>query len=188
METKAKIIETFYQLVADRGYSKASIGEVSKKSNISKEEIYKIFSSKEDLLRSVLDFVFSKDEIIIFKMENLISEDYKDKLIEMGKNYIDLNKKDKHYTKFRNEFIMLSLRDKKIKSFIVNLFYEYMELFRGLLHNLQKEGLLRKDYDIDSKAAQLFIILDTIILYQAFQFDLDYEKIWVDFVEELFSK
>lgn len=187
MDTKTHIIRTFYQLVSEKGYANATINEVCKRANISKGSIYHYFKSKEELLYAVLNFVFSKDQIIIFNMDNLKSSNYKDKLIEMGKNYLNLNKSDKHYTQFRNEFIVLSLRDEKIKDYMVKLFYEYMDLFRSLLEKLKNEKLIKDTYDIETKAIQLFMILDSVILYQSFNMDLDYEAVWVDFIEDIFK-
>lgn len=188
MDTRNKIVETFYKLVAEKGYAGATMNEVVKRAGISKGAIYHHFKNKEEIFYAVLQFVFSKDQVLVFNMDNLKAHEYKDKLIEMGRNYLMLNKVDKHYCQFRNEFIVLSLRDEKIREYILKAFYEYMELFRQLLEELQKKDLIRKDYDIEAKASQLFMILDTMILYQSFELDLDYEEIWIDFVEEIFRK
>lgn len=187
MDSKKKIVEAFYILVAEKGYAKASMNDVVKEVNLSKGAIYHHFESKEKLFLEVLKFVFCKDQILIVNMDNIKGEDFREKLIKLGKNYLNLNKIDKHYFKFRNELIVLSLRDEKFRSYLVEAFDEYVKSFEDLLIKLKDEGIITRDINIQAKGAQLFMLLDTMILYQSFNVNISFEDVWIDFVNEIFN-
>ncbi len=186
MDSKKKIIETFYKLVAEKGYVKASINDVVKEVGLSKGAIYHHFESKEQLFLEVLKFVFCKDQILIVNIDNIKGLDFKEKVIKLGKNYLNLNKIDKHYFKFRNELIVLSLRDEKFRSYLVKTFDEYVKIFEDLLIKLKEENIISKDINIKNKGTQLFMLLDTMILYQNFNVNISFEEVWIDFVNEIF--
>jgi AcrR family transcriptional regulator len=61
-EKKHLIMDAALELFANNGYTSTSISQIAEKANISKGLMYNYFSSKEELLQSILDSL--SDEII----------------------------------------------------------------------------------------------------------------------------
>ena len=58
VSTKKKILDAMYDLVAEVGYDKASIGKICDRVGISKPSVYYYFSSKEEIFTTLLDSMF----------------------------------------------------------------------------------------------------------------------------------
>lgn len=70
-DKRKKILETALRIFADKGYHSTSVGEIARRSRISKGGLYFYFSSKEDLFLTLIDELGSS---IIERIESKISE------------------------------------------------------------------------------------------------------------------
>ena len=58
VSTRKKILDAMYDLVAEVGYDKASIGKICDFVGISKPSVYYYFPSKEEIFTTLLDSMF----------------------------------------------------------------------------------------------------------------------------------
>lgn len=65
MDTKTKIILAFKELAQERGFFNATVDELAKRNNISKRTIYKYFSSKEEMITSVMQQFITETEALV---------------------------------------------------------------------------------------------------------------------------
>ncbi len=57
-ETKAKIFQAMYQLMAEQGYEKTSTNQICDLVGVKKPTLYYYFKSKEDLLIEFINFYY----------------------------------------------------------------------------------------------------------------------------------
>ncbi|MGC8764310.1 MAG: TetR/AcrR family transcriptional regulator [Brevinematia bacterium] len=89
---KERIIEAAVKLFAEKGFDATSVDEIARLAEINKAMIYYYFSSKEELLSSIIrksinDFTSIVEEIDLSKFDNL--EDMIKTIIREAINYID---------------------------------------------------------------------------------------------------
>ena len=88
MSTRKKILDAMYDLVAEVGYDKASIGKICDFVGISKPSVYYYFPSKEEIFTTLLDSMFptidyQRDYSLIVDRDG-----FKAALIELGNSVI----------------------------------------------------------------------------------------------------
>lgn len=94
MSTKDKILDAMYDLVAEVGYDKASIGKICDRVGISKPSVYYYFPSKEEIFTTLLDSMFpsidyQRDYSLIVDKDG-----FKTALIELGNSVIGSYRSD----------------------------------------------------------------------------------------------
>lgn len=94
VSTKDKILDAMYDLVAEVGYDKASIGKICDRVGISKPSVYYYFPSKEEIFTTLLDSMFpsidyQRDYSLIVDKDG-----FKTALIELGNSVIGSYRSD----------------------------------------------------------------------------------------------
>lgn len=85
-EKKELIIKCFLKLVGEVGINKVTLGDVAKKSGISKSGIYYYFASKEEIMLAALDLIVQRIiELITPEMERLTDP------LEKLRKYLELS-------------------------------------------------------------------------------------------------
>ncbi|MEG0571009.1 MAG: TetR/AcrR family transcriptional regulator, partial [Oscillospiraceae bacterium] len=89
--TKQKIFETMYQLIAKKGYDKTSTAQIADIIGIKKSSIYYYFKSKEDIFLQIAIGLYKPDYYKRFTLlsNSISAESYKENLILAGEEYID---------------------------------------------------------------------------------------------------
>lgn len=109
--TKEKILDAMYDLVAEVGYDKASIGKICERVGISKPSVYYYFPSKEEIFCTLLDNMFPD---LDYDMDyGCITDraEYRGALIKLGYDIIDNYRDDE---KRRNVMAELSIQSNRI--------------------------------------------------------------------------
>ena len=77
--TKQKLIEAMYELIAKEGYEKASINKVCTLAGVKKPTFYHYFNSKEEVFINIIKETYPSDfDDILNKIKSITSvEDYK---------------------------------------------------------------------------------------------------------------
>lgn len=91
-QPKEKILDAAVKLFAEKGFDGTSVDEIAKLAEVNKAMIYYYFSSKEELLSSIIrksvnEFTSIVDEIDLSKFDNL--EDMIKTIVREAINYID---------------------------------------------------------------------------------------------------
>lgn len=58
LETRQKIIEAGFRVIAERGYHNVTVDEIAKEAGVSTGISYRYFKNKKDILMAVLEFAF----------------------------------------------------------------------------------------------------------------------------------
>ncbi|MEG1069695.1 MAG: TetR/AcrR family transcriptional regulator, partial [Ruthenibacterium sp.] len=59
--TKDRLVDAMYALVAEKGYDKASIGQIAQAIGIQKASVYYYFKSKEDIFLGMVKKLYQED-------------------------------------------------------------------------------------------------------------------------------
>lgn len=70
-EMKNKIINTAIEVIIDKSFSNFTLSEVAKRIDVTKATIYWYFSSKEDLIASISDQIWSLEILSVEHLESL---------------------------------------------------------------------------------------------------------------------
>jgi AcrR family transcriptional regulator len=140
METRERIIRNAINLFYKKGYSKASIRDLVKASNLTNAALYNHFKNKDDLLYVIINRMRS---LYFNRMDNIITK-YTlplDKIKNFIKTHVSLVLKNKKAVKvFFEDTEQLS---PKLRDNIINQQDKMFNLFKVLLDDLEKEGFLR---------------------------------------------
>lgn len=79
-QSSAKIMQAAFELFAKHGYETTSIAQIAKEAGVSKGLLYNYFSSKEDLLKSLIEQAMHEGDDLV---EKLVAEDPKETLRNM---------------------------------------------------------------------------------------------------------
>lgn len=177
METKKKLMDSAFRLFAYKG-NEFSLNEVANEVGIQKASIYAHFTSKEDLLYTVIN-----KEINEYFFE--INEDCKDLKTIF---FTMLNYYDKSETKLYFWKRLLLFPPKAFKETLIakinNLSNRRFEIVKEVIISNMEAGLIRKQ-DVDDIVISYFAMihgtLSSIIIYRSENININYEQIWQNF-------
>ncbi|MEF9974509.1 MAG: TetR/AcrR family transcriptional regulator [Clostridia bacterium] len=188
--TKGKIMETMYRLVAERGYDKASIGQISEAIGIKKASVYYYFKSKEDIFLQMARVLYKDDyrdrEAIL---ESDISADgYQVLLVETGEAFIDSYFENPDLRKVYAEIDLQTTRIAALKEMIDRSDERFNRFMMKCMLRGVEVGAFPKDFDAKLNAEILYAIL--IGIDQAILYDLPIEPkaVWRESVSRLFER
>ncbi|MEG1858024.1 MAG: TetR/AcrR family transcriptional regulator, partial [Pseudoflavonifractor sp.] len=115
-----KILETMYFLVAEKGYDKASIGQIAAAIGIQKASIYYYFKSKEDIFLALVQALHQNDYSgnPALLTAALLPDAYREALIAMGEHFIDSYFEHQTLRKVYAEIDIQTTRIAALKDFI----------------------------------------------------------------------
>lgn len=188
--TRTKIIEAMYHLVAEKGYEKASINNICKEVGITKPSVYYYFDSKEDIFLAVLDGLYP---LIDYTKEAGFEaiddiQSYREKLIGLGFSLIESYRDDTERRMFLAELSIQSARIASVWNHKARLDQANMEAWEAILKHGIKIGALDKQLNAELCAQTLFVISagisDSIVNRDA----VDAKSIWKCTINHLFSQ
>ncbi len=186
-KTREKIIDAMYDLVAERGYERASIALICEKICIKKPSVYYYFKSKEEIFLEMIDSI-SKDVIVDFKhlYEAKSKNEYIYALLEYGNTAI--LKTDIKYIRVSKEIYRLSNQMESVKNRTVKFESDYENAIRAAFWQGMHIGVFPGGFDMDL-AIQMFIVLfdgiDNVINYDR---GIDCLSVWTGFVNMITRK
>ena len=179
MENK-KLLESFYQLIGDLGYSNFGIEKLAQISGIDEEYIYEEYENKEKLLLEVMKYIYIKEKILIFEIDE--NKDIKSQILEKGQMFLRLNKYDIHYSAFKNQVHLIALGNDVINKALGEIMSQYISLFANMLFKVKDEY---KIANVENLAYEIYLLLDSLILYEKFEKKINPEFIWIDFINRV---
>ena len=185
-DTHTKIIENAMELFSEKGYDAASMNQIAKKSGVSKGDIYHHFESKEELLVNVCEYAWMNMTIKeLYNTSGLTKENFKDVLAERGKSYIQTLKKDPMRKKLAIALIPVMLRDENIKNQLMSFIEPANKIAEKMIDKGIELGAINSNINKNLLIMELFMLLDAIEMYVAFDVDFDLEAMWEDFIKKL---
>ncbi|MCR8657747.1 TetR/AcrR family transcriptional regulator [Paenibacillus endoradicis] len=150
-QLKEEIMDKYFQLGMEQGFSKVLLDQVASELSISKKTIYKIFTSKEHIISSCIDSVFEKidAEVLPIMTNSSISILDKIKLLpEIVANQLDF------FTRHQVVEIQRSFPDLWTK--VLEQRKIRIERYEGLFQAAKSKGYIN---DIDSKMIVQFFLV-----------------------------
>ena len=185
--TKDKIVATMYQLVAEKGYEKASIGRIAEAIDIKKASIYYYFKSKEEIFLTMIDWVYGLEGVNhIGVLENITTAiEYKEYLINYGTILVDWYQQDVDLRKVCCEIDVQSNRIQGVSDRVHEFDQKNEKEVRCILQYGVNLGVFSREFDINLNT-QLFETvmhgMDRAILYDL---DIASKEIWNLYISKI---
>lgn len=173
-ERKGQIISTALTLFAREGYSHVSISTLAQHAGISKGLMYNYFESKEELLKTVIEF--SMDEVLNYfdpDHDGVITIDEFELFVR--KTFRLMREKREFYTKFFSLIIQPNVINHFKKSSVISFFAQYFTMFESYFREQGFE-------DPMLEVLNLSIIIEGLGMMMVFYEDL------TEFPEDIFYK
>lgn len=188
--TRTKILEAMYTLVAQKGYDKASLGQIADMIGIKKASIYYYFRSKEELFMELVQELYKED--YNKKMEDIRKKitvlEYKEAFLSLGKEFIASYFENQMLRKVYAEIDIQTSRLPVLKNFVQDANCLLKDFLVQLLSYGMEIEAFPKDFNIEKNAQMLYTVLigiDDAILYDL---PIEPEMVWETLVIYLFQK
>jgi len=184
--TSNQLIEAAFELFAEHGLEKTSLGMIAKKVGITKPSIYYHFESKEELISRTYIHIFRSHHFNnYFQMNALDHDNFVAVLHQGGLNMLpDGNQEHSSVLRVLNEFMMLAERDELYRERLIWMQQQFLNGFRELLSHGIELGLV-PNQNIDAKAHMLALIIDNLSRCMMMKFEMDYEAVWKESVNSV---
>lgn len=187
--TKQKLIEAMYELIAKEGYEKASINKVCTLAGVKKPTFYHYFNSKEEIFINIIKETYpSNFDDILNKIKSITSvEDYKKALYEYGDKFIESYEVDIDMRKVCAEIDLQTTRMEEAKK-IVNECEDFIadSLYQIALHG-REIGAFSKDADIKTFSQNIHNMIIGLDKSFICNIKIDAKKIWRFNIDAMFA-
>ncbi len=188
MNTKEKIFNSMYELIAEVGYEKASINQICSNAGIKKSSFYYFYESKESLFLELIEYGYVEDNDL--KINEIIKttsiKEYKNKLINYASSMVNDFEVDIKFRRVVAEIELQAIRNDKV-NYLVN---SYNNKIKGDLRKILEHGInisaFNKSFDIELNTNILYIIMHGIDSVLLSDIKLDAIKVFNKVIEGLF--
>lgn len=187
VSTKRKILDAMYDLVAEVGYDKASIGKICDRVGISKPSVYYYFSSKEEIFTTLLDSMFpsidyQRDYSLIVDRDG-----FKAALIELGNTVIGGYRSDEKRRRALAEVSIQANRIPAVQERQTTATNRTMEALKDILSHGVEIGAFPDGTDVMLYVQILYTVLEGTSNTVAQDEDIDEKAVWAGVVGLMFK-
>lgn len=187
VSTKKKILDAMYDLVAEVGYDKASIGKICDRVGISKPSVYYYFSSKEEIFTTLLDSMFpsidyQRDYSLIVDRDG-----FKAALIELGNTVIGGYRSDEKRRRVLAEVSIQANRIPAVQERQATATDRTMGALKDILSHGVEIGALPDGTDVMLHVQILYTVLEGTSNTVAQDEDIDEKAVWAGVVGLMFK-
>ncbi len=165
-ETKKKIIDSAYQLLADKGYDAMSIDEIMKGAGKTKGSFYVHFKNKEDLLYEVIQNRLDRnfDHIVEETLKKLSDETCNVqlvlkglmRLVHAGTGGVDREL----WTAAYYQMVVLSRKNQIVREWMLKQYHAWVDFMSKIILRGQELGQIRTDIDVRVMVNMLISLLE----------------------------
>ncbi|WP_440604125.1 TetR/AcrR family transcriptional regulator [Bacillus sp. GB_SG_008] len=153
-ETKKKIIDSAFQLLADKGYDAMSIDDIMKGAGKTKGSFYVHFKNKENLLYEVIQNRLDRD------FDHVVEETLKElsdetcnvqlvlkrlmNLVHTGTGGVDREL----WTAAYYQMVVLSRKNQIVREWMINQYHAWVDFMSKIICRGQELGQVRTDIDV----------------------------------------
>lgn len=187
VSTKRKILNAMYDLVAEVGYDKASIGKICDRVGISKPSVYYYFPSKEEIFTTLLDSMFpsidyQRDYSLIVDRDG-----FKAALIELGNTVIGGYRSDEKRRRVLAEVSIQANRIPAVQERQATATNRTMGALKDILSHGVEIGALLDGTDVMLYVQILYTVLEGTSNTVAQDEDIDEKAVWAGVVGLMFK-
>ena len=185
--TRERILDAMYELVAEVGYDKASIAAVCEKAGINKGSLYYFFKHKEQLFLTLIDEYLPQTSDIKEKLSKADTiKKYKELLIYIGTERIEYYLNDKNFGKIVAELYIQGERIQSVKQKEILYIQSVKERNSLLIKHGETLGAFDKNkFDLDVYVNLFDVCLDGIETAIRYNKDMNYKNVWKFFIGSL---
>ena len=181
--TYKNIIKNSMKLFAEMGYDASSMSKIAEKSGVSKSDLYHHFKNKEDLLIKTCEYAWMNTTAKeLFGIDGLNRGNFQKELIKRGERYIKGLRKDIVRKKLAMALMPVMIRNQNIMKKLMPTADIVLNLASELIDKGIKQGAVSKRINKKLIVQEMFMMLDAIEMYIAFDVPFDLEGIWEDFI------
>ena len=187
VSTKRKILNAMYDLVAEVGYDKASIGKICDRVGISKPSVYYYFPSKEEIFTTLLDSMFPS---IDYQRDYSLIVDrngFKAALIELGNTVIGGYRSDEKRRRVLAEVSIQANRIPAVQERQTTATNRTMEALKDILSHGVEIGAFPDGTDVMLYVQILYTVLEGTSNTVAQDEDIDEKAVWAGVVGLMFK-
>ncbi|MEQ8336984.1 MAG: TetR family transcriptional regulator [Cyclobacteriaceae bacterium] len=183
-DRRKEIVKAFYAVAKKEGLENTSLSKIAKKLKMPPSLLVHYFSTKEELLLELIDFIISNYKSIYIPKEDLKSSSFKKLLLVMDNIF------SRKWNRLIDDGVFYScfalvFQDKRIKA----KFYELHILLRSwlaeLIQQCKDEGYL--DIEDPTRTSELIFVISDGAYYYLSMVDDDYESKIKLYKEEAFN-
>lgn len=187
VSTKRKILNAMYDLVAEVGYDKASIGKICDRVGISKPSVYYYFPSKEEIFTTLLDSMFpsidyQRDYSLIVDRDG-----FKAALIELGNTVIGGYRSDEKRRRVLAEVSIQANRIPAVQERQTTATNRTMGALKDILSHGVEIGAFPDGTDVMLYVQILYTVLEGTSNTVAQDEDIDEKAVWAGVVGLMFK-
>lgn len=159
-EMKNKIINTAIEVIIDKSFSNFTLSEVAKRINVTKATIYWYFSSKEDLISSVSEQIYSLEILSIeqFGDFHLSATEKLKHILFQEQNHLSCILPIKLLLEFHSE-------TNTVKEQIQKGYKQYQEILVSVLQEGKNNGEFHYNVPTNELARYLISFFDGLVLH-----------------------
>jgi len=165
-ESKRKILDAAFKLIAKDGYESTSIAKIAKEAEVSKGLLYNYFNSKEDMVKVMLEEALDEGDVLI---SGLLSDDPKETIRNVFQWFFREIRERLDYWRLITQLTFNIEKFKFVQELAANKMGEYIRLMQSLLNQLGYENPLNEARII----AALFDGIGVEVLVLKEQYPLD---------------
>ncbi|WP_339221754.1 TetR/AcrR family transcriptional regulator [Paenibacillus sp. FSL W7-1332] len=184
--TSSHIIQAAYELFAEHGIERTSLGLISKKVGITKSSIYYHFATKEELISRTFEYIF-KDHYFAayFDNESVNKDNFIETIIRGGLNMLPSDGEEYRSTlRVLSEFTMLAERDDQFRAPLLKVQQDFVNGFYNLLSKGAEWDLVEPT-KIEVSSKILALLIDNLSRCKMMKMDLEYQMIWEETVNRI---
>lgn len=185
--TRDKILDAMYDLVAENGYDKSSIGKICDIVGISKPSVYYYFESKEEIFTTLLDSMFPTIDYERDYSSITDKRQYRGALLELGLDIISGYRDDEKRRKVLAEVNIQSSRIPAVAKRQLDSSSRTMKTLENILLHGNEIEAFSPAIDPHHYAQLLYTMLEGMSQTVAQQEDIDEKSIWCTIIEMLFK-
>ncbi len=184
-QTRSKILDAMYNLIAEQGYERASIGRIAEIVQVKKAAIYYYYKKKEDILFDLIDIYFKEYpfDYAFYKASNY--EEYKTCFKSFGLKIIADYRNNITLRKVIAEINLLAQRNEEVNKKIG----KYDKNFEMAVEKLFKHGLsieaLNENFNVKLNTNMILLFFGGIENSITFNYNIDVEEAWLLFVNKI---
>ncbi len=184
-QTRSKILDAMFSLIAEQGYERASIGRIAEIVEVKKAAIYYYYKKKEDILFDLMDSYIKEYSFDCTFYETSNYDEYKEYFINLGQKIITDYRGNIPLRRVVAEISLLAQRNEQVQKKV--LFHN--ESFENAVEKFFKHGInikvLSENFDVKLNTNLTLLIIGGIGNSVAFNQNIEIEEAWPEFVNRL---
>jgi AcrR family transcriptional regulator len=161
---KTEILEYFQEVLGEEGFEGASMAKIARKMGVNPSLLIHYFSTKEEMVLALVDFVLEKYESLILEKTREVSgtEQRLETLVDtlFSKDWISVIDTSAFYSCY-----YLTFRNQKVKRRMQKLYQRFAKGLKEILESGMEEGIICKD-DPEKLADFIIYLVEGLSFYR----------------------